>query len=67
MNNICYPTKHLCILVPALLWPLSCTKFGSGADYAIIGAIWDKFVLYDLYLVQIKHHYLRKLMLDCTF
>ena len=30
-----YPTKHLCILVPASFWQLICIN-SSGADYALI-------------------------------
>ena len=30
-----YPTKHLCILVPAPFWHLICINFLCGADYAL--------------------------------
>ena len=39
-----FPTKHLCILVPAPFWDLMCINFSEVVQImCFFGAIWDKF------------------------
>ena len=44
-----FPTKHLCILVPALYCTLFATVLNNGTENC---AIWDKFALYLVHYDQ---------------